>query len=172
MGVLAMLALFSGLIQVPGVDDGVTKFLEPTFADSPLAQIEPSTAHEWLGLGIGSIVSIAGILLAYFLYVLRPGTTAQLIERLRPVHTFLYNKWYFDELIDVLVVRPALAVGSFANRTFERLVVNGLVNGTVDFVRGANGVVRAVQSGFVRAYALLLVGGFAALALYFLITST
>jgi NADH-quinone oxidoreductase subunit L len=172
MGVLAVGALFGGFIQVPGLDDVVTKFLEPTFADSPLAHIEPSTAHEWFGLGIGSIVSIIGIFVAYFLYVLRPGSTAILIKRLRPVHTFLLNKWYFDELIDILVVRPALAIGSFANRTFERVVVDGLVTGTVRFVREGSLVVRTVQSGFVRAYALLLIGGFAGLGLYFLIASS
>jgi len=50
--------------------------------------------------------------------------------------------------------------------------VQGIVNGTVDVVRGAGGVVRTVQSGFVRSYALLLVTGFAALGLYFLIQSS
>ena len=95
-----------------------------------------------------------------------------LIRRLRPVHTLLVNKWYFDEAIDLLVVRPALAVGRFANITFERVVVDGLVNGTRETVGGAGGFVRAMQSGFVRAYALLLIAGFAGLALYFLIVSS
>jgi NADH-quinone oxidoreductase subunit L len=117
-------------------------------------------------------VAIFGVLIAYFLYVARPGTSAVLVSRLRPLHVFLVNKWYFDELIDALVVRPALAVGAFANRTFERLVVDGVVNGTVDAVRGVGAAVRTVQSGFVRSYALLLVGGFAALGLYFLVVAT
>jgi NADH-quinone oxidoreductase subunit L len=95
-----------------------------------------------------------------------------LIHRLRPVHTLFVNKWYFDEAIDLLIVRPALAIGRFANRTFERVVVDGLVDGTRETVGGAGGFVRALQSGFVRAYALLLIAGFAGLALYFLIVST
>jgi NADH-quinone oxidoreductase subunit L len=172
MSVLAALALVGGVVQIPGVDDVIGKFLEPSFANSPLAAIHPSTSDEWFGLGIGSIVSVSGIFVAYLLYVARPGSTAVLIERLRPLHSFLFNKWYFDEAIDILVVRPVLAVGSFANRTFERLVVDGIVNGTVDLVRGAGGIVRTVQSGFVRSYALLLVSGFAGLALYFLVTSS
>jgi NADH-quinone oxidoreductase subunit L len=69
-------------------------------------------------------------------------------------------------------VRPALAIGRFANRTFERLVVNGLVSGTEDVVGGSGRVVRLVQSGFVRSYALLLIAGFAGLALYFLLSSS
>jgi len=93
-------------------------------------------------------------------------------ERLRPVYLLCLNKWYFDEAIDLLVVRPALAIGRFANSTFERLVVDGIVTGTRGTVGGAGGIVRLVQNGFVRSYALLLVAGFAGLALYFLLSSS
>jgi NADH-quinone oxidoreductase subunit L len=95
-----------------------------------------------------------------------------LIRRLRPLHTFLVNKWYFDEAIDFLIVRPALAIGRFANRTFERFVVDGLVTGTEETVRGASTIAHRVQNGFVRSYALLLVVGIAGLALYFLIVQS
>jgi NADH-quinone oxidoreductase subunit L len=172
MGVLGVLALVGGLIQVPGVDHVLTSFLDPVFHDSPLAEIHPSAGAEWLGLAIGAAISLSGIGIAWFLYVARPETPALLIRRLQPLHTLLVNKWYFDELIDVLVVRPALAVGRFANRTFERLVVDGMVSGTAETVRGAGGIVRIVQSGFVRGYALFLIGGLGGLALYFLLSSS
>jgi NADH-quinone oxidoreductase subunit L len=172
MAILAFLALFGGLIQVPGVDNAVANFLDPVFAGSPLAAIHPSTSWSWIGLGIGAVVSLAGIGVAYWLYVVRPEVPAMLQRRLAWLHAFLYGKWYFDEAIDVLVVRPALAIGSFANRTFERLVVDGLVSGTEDVVGGGGRVVRVVQSGFVRSYALLLIVGFAGLALYFLLSSS
>ncbi len=172
MAGLGFLALFAGFIQVPGLDNVIHNFLAPTFAASPFERIEPSTAASWEGFAVGTLIALTGIGIAYLLYVRQPATTARLIERLHPVYTLLLNKWYFDELIDVLIVRPALAFGSFCNRTFERVVVQGIVNGTVDVVRGAGGVVRTVQSGFVRSYALLLVTGFAALGLYFLIQSS
>jgi NADH-quinone oxidoreductase subunit L len=172
MGVLAFLALFGGWVQVPGLDDAITKFLAPVFADSPLSTIVPSVSASWDGLAIGAAIALAGIGISYWVYVARPGTSAALIRRLGWLHGFLLHKWYFDEAIDLLVVRPALAVGRFANRTFERVVVDGLVSGTRETVGGAGGVVRAVQSGFVRSYALLLLAGFAGLALYFLITSS
>ncbi|MBS1881037.1 MAG: NADH-quinone oxidoreductase subunit L [Actinobacteria bacterium] len=172
MAVLSFLALFAGLIQVPGVDDAVTKFLEPTFAGSPLAAIVPSTAEAWFGLAIGGVIALAGIGIAYWAYVLRPEVPGKLIERFGWLHTFLYNKWYFDELIDLLVVRPALAIGRFASRSFERFVVDGLVTGTRETVGEAGALVRGLQNGFVRSYALLLLVGFAGLALYFLISSS
>ncbi len=172
MGVLAFLALFAGLVQVPGVDRMVTNFLSPVFADSPLAAIEPSNGAAWTGLAIGAVISLVGIGIAYWLYIVSPEAPRALERRFKAVHTFLFNKWYFDELIDFLIVRPALAIGRFANNFFERFVVDGLVTGTEGTVRGAGGVIRAVQNGFVRSYALLLFVGFAGLALYFLISSS
>jgi NADH-quinone oxidoreductase subunit L len=97
--------------------------------------------------------------------------TVRMAERYRRLHSFLFNKWYFDEAIDFLVYRPLIAIGRFSNAIFERYVVQGLVSGTTGIVRGAGSVVRGAQSGFVRAYALLLVGGFAALGIYFLVVS-
>jgi NADH-quinone oxidoreductase subunit L len=172
MGALGFLALVGGLVQVPGVDDAIGKFLEPVFAGSPLSEIHPTIGADWVGLGIGGAISVVGIALAYYFYVAQPATPAILIRRLRPIYTLFADKWYFDEAIDLLVVRPALAIGRFANRTFERVVVGGLVSGAAETVRGAGGIVRLVQSGFVRSYALLLIAGFAGLALYFLLASS
>jgi NADH-quinone oxidoreductase subunit L len=171
MGVLSVLALVGGLIQVPGLDDVLEQWLDPVFEASPLAHIQPSLSADWIGLGVGGAISVIGIWLAHFFYVQQPTTPAYLIQRLRPLYTLFVNKWYFDEAIDLLVVHPALAIGRFANQVFERFVVDGLVNGTAETVRGAGGVVRAVQSGFVRSYALFLLVGFAGLALYFLLSS-
>jgi NADH-quinone oxidoreductase subunit L len=171
MAALAFLSIFGGALQIPGVDDVVDKFLRGSFLDSSLYEAFPSVAADWEGLSVGGVVAIVGIAAAYLVYVRRPGTAAALIRRLRPVHSFLFNKWYFDELYDAVFYRPTIAVGRFADSVFERVVVQGLVTAAVDTVRGLGVVVRGAQSGFVRAYALLLVGGFAGLGLYFLIVS-
>jgi NADH-quinone oxidoreductase subunit L len=171
MSILGFGALFAGFLQVPGVDDVVENFLEPTFAASRFADTVPSDASAWFGLLVGSVISIAGIAIAYWMYVLRPGVSAELIKRFRVPHDFLQRKWYFDEAIDLLFVRPAMAVGRFANSIFERYVVQGLVLGATDLARGASTGVRGAQSGYLRSYALLLVAGFAGLGLYFLLQS-
>jgi NADH-quinone oxidoreductase subunit L len=172
MAVLGVGALFAGFVQVPGLDEAISNFLAPTFGSSSLAgTIEVSTGDAWLGLAVGALAAISGIALAYYLYVARRGVTLRLAERLRAAHDFLAHKWYFDELYDAAVYRPVIGVGRFANAVFERVVVQGIVAGTVGVVRGVGTLVRGAQSGFVRAYALLLVGGFAALGLYFLIVS-
>jgi NADH-quinone oxidoreductase subunit L len=172
MALLGFGALFAGLIQVPGVDNVLFGFLDPAFADSPLSAIHPTVGAEWRGLAIGGAISLLGIATAWLLWARRPELPALFRRRLRPVYLLAVNKWYFDEAIDFLIVRPALAIGRFANSTFERLVVDGLVSGAKETVGGAGGFVRIVQSGFVRSYALLLLTGFAGLALYFLLSSS
>jgi NADH-quinone oxidoreductase subunit L len=172
MAVLGFLALFGGLVEVPGLDDAITNFLAGSFLDSSLyGAIHVSAGHSWEGLAVGGLISITGIAAAYYCYVARPGITLRLAERLPTLHRFLAGKWYFDELYDAVFYRPLIATGRFANAVFERVVVDGIVAGTVGVVRGVGVLVRGAQSGFVRGYALLLVGGFAALGLYFLIVS-
>jgi NADH-quinone oxidoreductase subunit L len=89
---------------------------------------------------------------------------------LRPLHTLFINKWYFDELIDLLVVRPGGWVGRFAQQTVERVFVDGaLVGGTTGLVRAGSAAVRGAQTGFVRYYAGLLILGLTGVGLYFLL---
>jgi NADH-quinone oxidoreductase subunit L len=173
MGALAVLATVGGLIQIPGVDHVVTRFLEPSFAGSKLAAGEPSTGSAWVGLIVGAVIAVAGIGVAYWTWVLKPGTATALRTRLAAVHRFLVNKWYFDELIDVLFVRPALWVGRLAESVFERLVVTGVITGgTVGVVRASSALVRRAQTGLLRGYAALVIVGLSGVALYFLISST
>jgi NADH-quinone oxidoreductase subunit L len=171
MSVLGVLAIIGGFVQIPGIDDAIEKFLAGSFEGSALFETVVPTGEEWIGLAIGGAIAICGIGLAYLCYVRSPGITPRLIERLRPLHTFLAHKWYWDELLDALVYRPVIAIGRFANAVIERFVVDGLVAGTVGVVRGVGSLVREGQSGFVRAYALLVITGFAALGVYFLVAS-
>ncbi len=68
MGPLALLAIVGGYVAIPGVDNVISNFLEPVFADSQIAQDEPTTSAEWLGLAIGGAISIVGIGLAWWVY--------------------------------------------------------------------------------------------------------
>jgi NADH-quinone oxidoreductase subunit L len=172
MSVLAVGAVGLGLLQIPSVDFVIDDFLRPTFATSPL--YEPHTKDGLLvfGLTLGTLLGLAGIALAYRIWVQRPGTAAALQKRWHAIYELLFHKWWFDEAIDALVVRPMAATGRFAAGTFERAVIEGgLVDGTVGVVRAGSAAVRAVQSGLVRYYAALLVLGVASVGLYFLLQS-
>ena len=173
MGVLAIGAAGLGALQIPGVTNAVHNFLEPTFADSRLyATLEPSAASSWIGLIVGTIIGLVGIAIAYRLWVQDVEAPARIRARLAGLHRVFVNKWYFDELIDLTIVRPFAWFGRFARNTFERLVVDGLfVGGTTSVIGAASAAVRAVQTGFLRAYAALLLLGLAGLGLYFLISA-
>ena len=170
MSVLAVGAIGAGLVQVPGVDDVITNFLRPTFAGSPL--YEPHTRDGLLifGLCLGAALGLTGIAIAYRIWVKQPSIAVRARERFAPLYELSFNKWYFDELIDLAVVRPAAAAGRFAQGTFERVFVQDtMIGGSTGIVRAGSAAVRAVQSGFLRYYAALLVMGVTGVAFYFLL---
>jgi NADH-quinone oxidoreductase subunit L len=88
------------------------------------------------------------------------------------LHNFLVHKWYFDEAIDFLIVRPSLMLGRLADSVLERTVVEGvLTGGAVAAVRAGSAAVRRWQTGFLRYYAAAMVVCLSGVALYFLISS-
>ncbi|MEX2196569.1 MAG: NADH-quinone oxidoreductase subunit L [Thermoleophilaceae bacterium] len=173
MGALAVLSVLGGLVAIPGVTDTLEHFLEPTFAESAGFHEHPSTGAEVLGLVVGGLIAIAGIAGAWAVYLRRPGVSLELRDRFRAVHGFLERKWWFDELYDAVFVRPAATAGRIGNSVIESALVQGvIVGGATGVVRAGTSFARAIQSGYVRAYALLLFMGLFALALYFLIVSS
>jgi NADH-quinone oxidoreductase subunit L len=173
MSILAILAVLGGVFQIPGVDASLTRFLSPTFAGSVLYTDDPSTSASWVGLVIGALIAIGGIGTAYMIWVARRGTAARLQQRFSAVYTFLFHKWYFDELYDVTIVRPVLWMGRFADSVLERRVIaGGVTGGTVGLVRACSAAVRRAQTGFVRYYAAAVLLGISGIALYFLISAT
>jgi NADH-quinone oxidoreductase subunit L len=174
MGVLAVGAAGLGALQIPGVTEVVHSFLEPTFADSEFYdELHPSDAASWIGIIVGTLIAVAGIALAYRLYVKDREAPARIRARLAGAHRLFSHKWYFDEAIDTVIVRPFAWFGRFARNTFERVFVDGvLIGGPSGVVRAGSAAVRAIQSGFLRAYAALLLLGLTALAVYFLISAS
>jgi NADH-quinone oxidoreductase subunit L len=171
MAVLAILAVVGGIVLIPKTTTWLDTFLEPTFAGSSVVA-NPDDGLLVAGLLLGTALGLLGIFVAYRVWVLRPGTSARWQERFSGLHRLFVHKWYFDELIDILVVRPAAWFGRWGQQTFERVVVNGaLIGGTSGIVRAGSAAVRAAQSGFLRAYAALLLFGVVAVGLYFLIQS-
>ncbi len=173
MSLLAVGATFAGVLQIPNVTHVITHFLEPTFESSKYLHDEPSNDLIWFGMVLGTVLALAGIAVAHRIWVARPGSAAAWRARFAPVYTLFVNKWYFDEAIDLLVVRPFAAFGNFSRRTFERVVIEGaFVDGTTSVVRAGSAAVRAIQTGFLRYYAALLLLGGAAVVLYFLIVAS
>jgi len=175
MTLLAILAVIGGVLQVPGIDHVLTNFLSTAFTNTPAASPadEPSTRAAWIGLVIGAVIGLGGITIAYGIYVRRPGTSSKLQAAFPWLHNFLVHKWYFDELFDVAIVRPTLAIGRFTQAVLERIVISGGVTGGISgIVRSGSAAVRRGQTGFLRFYAAAMILGLSIVVLYFLISST
>ncbi|HEY1592537.1 MAG TPA: NADH-quinone oxidoreductase subunit L [Solirubrobacteraceae bacterium] len=173
MSLLALLALGAGAVQIPGVDDSITRFLAPTFADSRLEHIQVSEGSSWAGLAVGAAIALAGIYVAYRIYIVKRGRSTQLRERFAAVYTLLWHKWYFDEAIDLLIVRPVLWFGRVADTVLERSVIQSFVTGgAVGVVRAGSAAVRRFQTGFLRYYAAGMIVCLGGVALYFLVSSS
>jgi len=170
MTLLAVGAIGAGFVQIPQVDFVIDDFLKPSFFGSKLYETRTRDGLLVFGLVLGTVLALTGIAIAYRIWVQRPGIAVRARELLRPAYELFVNKWYFDELIGDFVVRPFAAIGGFAKNTFERVFVDeALIGGTTGLVRIGSAAVRAVQSGFVRYYAALLVLGLAGVGFYFLL---
>jgi NADH-quinone oxidoreductase subunit L len=173
MGTLAVLAVIGGALQIPGIDDAVSRFLEPTFADSKFLHVQVKTGPAWLGLIIGAVIAVIGISVAYRIWVRDRAIATRMRERFAAPYVFLSHKWYFDELIDFVVVRPSLWTGRLVEAVLERRLISGaLTGGTTGAVGAVSAAVRRAQTGFVRYYAALMILALSGVALYFLISSS
>ena len=86
---------------------------------------------EWVPLA-PTVMGVAGIALAYLLYMVAPGIPAQLAARFRGVYLFLLNKWYFDELYDAIFVQPARRLADVFWKTGDAQIIDGMPNGAAD----------------------------------------
>ncbi|MCW3038636.1 MAG: nuoL [Solirubrobacterales bacterium] len=171
MSVLALLAVVGGFLQIPKVTSVLDDFLEPTFADSTI-QHSSNDGLLVVGLVLGAVLGLAGIALAYRVWVQKPGTSAVVLERFKPLHTLFVNKWFFDEGIDLVFVRPGAWLGRASRNSFERLFVNGtLIGGSTGIVRASSSAVRAIQTGLLRSYTALLLLGLTVVGVYFLVSA-
>jgi NADH-quinone oxidoreductase subunit L len=125
-------------------------------------------AAPWLHL-FAYVLPFLGILPAYYLYVALPEVRERLLAPLRPLTRILEAKWFFDDLYNGFVRRVVLR-GSEAVlwRVADARIIDGTLDGGARLVEALAGRVRVVQTGFVRAYVLLILGGAVALIGYLL----
>jgi NADH-quinone oxidoreductase subunit L len=129
---------------------------------------EAHHAPVWVVLA-PTVMGLAGIALAYVMYMLMPGLPAALATAFRPVYLFLLNKWYFDELYDFLFVRPALRLGRIFWQegdvgVIDRFGPDGIAAASIRLARRAS----ALQTGYVYHYAFAMLIGVVMLITWYL----
>jgi len=115
------------------------------------------------------LVGVIGIFAAFVMYILKPNWPAAFVARIRPVHTFVYNKWFFDELYDRVFVRPSFVLGRGLWKSGDGAVIDGVgPDGIAAATRNLAGRASRLQSGFVYHYAFAMLIGLVLLATWFL----
>jgi NADH-quinone oxidoreductase subunit L len=118
------------------------------------------------------VVGVAGIGLAYVMYVLAPGLPGALANRFGAVYRFVFNKWYFDELYDALFVRPAFYIGRGLWKSGDGALIDGvgpdgIAAATLSLARRAT----RLQTGYVFHYAFAMLIGVLILITWYLFRS-
>ena len=158
-----------GFISVGGENSLWYRFLSPVFGESAAPAVHVNIDEATSSLVVIVLV-LLGIGAAYFRYA-TPKALIDAPERLRiesmRMPASLSHAFYFDDAIDALFVRTFQSLGRFFERIIEHVVIDGTVHETTFFARWLGHFFRSIQTGLVRAYALLLAFGVAACAAYY-----
>lgn len=174
--VLAVLSVCAGWVAIPWLEHGYSMF---AYHGEP----EHAHAHYSIML-ISTLVAFSGIGLAYLMYIKKAISPQELGARFKGLYTLLYNKWYFDEIYDAVIIKPVLAftdllwkfdggvidwvVNFFGKFTlwvstvkqwFDVHIVDGAVNGLGYTIWATGALLRQFQSGKVQMYGFFIVFG-------------
>jgi NADH-quinone oxidoreductase subunit L len=127
----------------------------------------PFVAHGLQALPF--VLAVAGLLLAWLLYLRYPYLPDRLRERTKLAYRVLLNKYYADEFNEFVFARGARALGRLLWRIGDVRLIDGLaVNGSARLVGWTSAVLRHVQSGYVYHYAFAMILGVFLLITFFL----
>jgi len=123
---------------------------------------------EFIIVGAG----LAGIALAAFLYLMNRGLSQSIARALGPVYRLVYDKYRVDEFYDALIVHPIQAgSASILWKGFDRIIIDGLVNGIGNTIGNIGVVLRRAQGGHIPSYATWIAVGAAAVLIGFQLMS-
>ena len=106
------------------------------------------------------IAMVSGLLLALWFYVWSPQLPQRVAAANRPLYLFLLNKWYFDEIYDVIFVRASKSIGCFLWKRGDGATIDGSINGiAMGLIPFLTRLAGRAQSGYVFTYALAMVIG-------------
>ena len=113
------------------------------------------------------VAMVLGFLLAWKFYIRSPEMPARLAAQQRPLYLFLLNKWYFDELYEVIFVRFGKWIGRLLWKKGDVGVIDGTLNGlAMGIIPFFTRLAGRAQSGYVFTYAFAMVLGIAALLIW------
>ena len=162
MVLLGVLALVGGLYGLPG-NNWLGDFLAPV--TGPAVELS-SAGMTLLSMALSLAAAAVGIGLAWVFYGRREPSFA---PSRNPLVIFLQQRWYVDALYDRAIVRPLLWIGRVLRRGIEGITLDGGSRATGGVVRATSNGLRALQTGYVRNYALAIFVGAALILIFYVI---
>jgi NADH-quinone oxidoreductase subunit L len=105
-------------------------------------------------------LALAGIVVAWYLYLRRPDLPERLARRGKALYLLLQNKYYLDELYEKVLAAGGRGLGRLLWRVGDVAIIDGfLVNGAARVVGWCSAVIRRFQSGFIYHYAFMMIIG-------------
>jgi len=189
--VLAVLSVIGGYIGIPHVLGGanhIHEFLAPVLGGG----VEPAKAHagisilsqawasgaeagghstalELLMMVVSVVIALIGIGIAYLFYVKNPALPKLLAERWKGLYKLVFNKYYVDELYEILFINSLKNLGTGLWKGFDELIIDGTVNGIAYLIGWLSSVMRRMQTGLVQNYAFSIVIGGIVLVAYYIV---
>ena len=167
--ILSVGAIFAGfLFKDIFVGHGVENLF---WADS-IKFLEPlSTEHPptWFLLLTPCLVLLS-IPIAYYLFNKNKELPSKIAKMNKPLYKFLVNKWYFDELYDVIFINPSKKLGLFFWKFCDGKLIDGFgPDGISSFIKKCSIKANKFQSGFIYHYAFVMLLGFSALLTFLIV---
>ncbi|HEY95670.1 MAG TPA: NADH-quinone oxidoreductase subunit L [Dehalococcoidia bacterium] len=163
MVVLSVLAVIAGLWSTGG---GFAEFMGEHHAHAPGFWSVLTHALPWISL----LTAIAGIALAWLMYIKKRISAEKLGSTFKPLYTLFLRKYWMDELYQDLIVKKALLGGLFAGmQKIDTYVIDGTVNGIAEGAQTEGQALGKAQTGQLQMYGLGIGIGVIAIILVLLI---
>jgi NADH-quinone oxidoreductase subunit L len=165
--------VIGGFVGVPAVLGGSNHFehfLEPVFS-AGLANVPShhlSHAVEYALMAASVLIALAGIGLAYLMYIKKSISADALAEKYKGIYTLLYNKYYVDEFVMATIVNPIINFSRWLWTFFDDKIIDGLVNLSAKIMLLISLIFRRGQTGLVQNYAGMMVIGVLVILAYYL----
>jgi NADH-quinone oxidoreductase subunit L len=152
---------FKDAIYVNSALHPAMKALQDMF-HSPMAMAEHALTTMPL------MLALAGVLLAFYMYMVHPAVPAFIQRHVKPLHSLLVNKYFLDDFNEKILARGTRMLATGLWKGGDQGVIDGfVVNGSWRIVGKVSMLVRRLQTGFLDHYALLMILGMFGLITWF-----
>ena len=173
--ILAFLSVIGGYLGFPefisktiGIDDInlIERFLQSSVYKHEFNLLPHRYLGHWTLASLSIVVAFLGILIAFYIYMIKPSTLSWLNKNsnINSLYKWSNSKFYVDELYQTLFIGP---FNHFSRQSgeFDRVGIDGMVNGISHLIRTMGNMVRSTQEGILRYYAVAMAVGAAVIIL-------